>query len=241
MAAKLDEILAIAEKYAIPLIEDAAEALGATFKGQALGTFGQYGILSFNGNKIISTSGGGALLLASKTERQRALFLATQARDNAPHFQHSEIGYNYRLSNILAALGNAQLQNLEERVNKRRAIYEAYGQAFEKLNAVLGKSIVKSTHEEIDVQSNRWLSTFLVEPHQSITATTWRDVLDKNGIESRPLWKPMHQQPVFSNYLFFGDHTSDRIFEQGICLPSGFDLSTDQINEITGLILSLYK
>ena len=180
-------------------------------------------------------------MLASKTERQRALFLATQARDNAPHFQHSEIGYNYRLSNILAALGNAQLQNLEERVNKRRAIYEAYGQAFEKLNAVLGKSIVKSTHEEFDVHSNRWLSTFLVQPHQSITATSWRDLLEKNGIESRPLWKPMHQQPVFSNYLFFGDHTSDRIFEQGICLPSGFDLSTDQINEITGLILSLYK
>lgn len=241
MAAKLDEILRISSAYDIPVIEDAAEALGSTYKGKALGSFGKYGILSFNGNKIISTSGGGALLLNNLQERERALFLATQARDDAPHFQHSEIGYNYRLSNILAALGNAQLADLPERVAKRRSVYHYYATSFENLNNQL-KNVVASTTKEADnVKSNRWLSTFLVKPFNNITNSDWRNVLESNGIESRPLWKPMHLQPVFSNFLFFGNQSSDRIFMQGICLPSGFNLSIDQLQEITGHIHSLYK
>jgi dTDP-4-amino-4,6-dideoxygalactose transaminase len=240
MAAELEEILSISKQYQIPLIEDAAEALGSTYNGKALGTFGNYGILSFNGNKIITTSGGGALICSTQIEKDRVIFLATQARDKAAHFEHSEIGYNYRLSNVLAALGNAQLKNLSERVEKRRAIHAFYQEAFGTLNKRLESDMIKSTPEKKGVYSNRWLSSFLVKEHQNITSSTWRKALELARIESRPLWKPMHLQPIFKSFPFYGDHTSDCIFEQGICLPSGNDLTTDQLLEITGIISSLY-
>ncbi len=205
--AKMDEILEISNEFDIPVIEDAAESLGANYNGKPLGTFGAFGVLSFNGNKIITTSGGGALICKTEQERSRALFLATQARDDAPYFQHSEIGYNYRLSNILAALGNAQLKNLAERVAKRRQIHAFYAEAFKALNDKHGAKVCSTTTENAGVFANRWLSAFLIKPFTQITNETWRTTLEKAGIESRPLWKPMHLQPVFKSYLFFGNHT----------------------------------
>jgi dTDP-4-amino-4,6-dideoxygalactose transaminase len=240
LAADLDEILAIAQAYEIPIIEDAAESLGSTFHSRPLGTFGTFGILSFNGNKIITSGGGGALICPDEQTRQKALFYATQARDEAPHFEHSEIGFNYRLSNVLAALGNAQLNDLNQRVEKKRAIFALYLKAFKSLNKRVGEQLITSTVELQNSHSNRWLSTFLIKPHNSITAETWRLALEKAGIESRPLWKPMHLQPIFKQYPFYGDHTSDRIFEQGICLPSGTDLTQGQISEISEIIAALY-
>ena len=240
MAADLNSILQVANSFNIPVIEDAAESLGGTYQGRPLGTFGTFGILSFNGNKIITSGGGGALICPDEQSRQKALFYATQAREDAPHFEHSEIGYNYRLSNVLAALGNAQLHDLPERVEKRRTIFNLYKSAFDKLNATLGENVVSSTREVQESYSNHWLSTFLVLPKHGITTETWRIALEKAGIESRPLWKPMHLQPVFRSYPFYGDQTSDRIFKHGICLPSGTDLTHGQISEITEIISALY-
>ena len=241
MPAKMEEILAIAEEYGIPIVEDAAESLGSSYKHKPLGTFGTFGILSFNGNKIVTSAGGGALICPDEESREKALFFATQARDKAPHFEHSEIGFNYRLSNVLAALGNAQLQNLEERVQKRKSIFEQYAAAFQTLNEQKNAEIISFTQEHTGSDSNRWLSTFLVQPHDGITAETWRIALEKAQIESRPLWKPMHLQPVFRNFPFFGDHTSDQIFKQGICLPSGTDLSAEDQQEIISILTGLYR
>ncbi len=241
MPAELNRVLEICERYKIAVIEDAAESLGATYNGQALGTFGDFGILSFNGNKIVTTGGGGALICNSLESRKKALYYATQARENATHFQHSDIGYNYRLSNVLAALGNAQLTNLQERVHKRRKNFILYKKAFQELNDSLGIQLITWTEEQDSSYSNRWLSTFLVKPLNGIDREKWRLTLEDSGIESRPLWKPMHLQPVFQHYPFFGDHTSDHIFETGICLPSGTDLRADQIEEITSIISKIYK
>lgn len=241
MPAELSEILEICKQYNIAVIEDAAESLGSTYNGKRLGSFGDYGILSFNGNKIITTGGGGALICKSSNLRDKALYFATQARQEAPHFQHSDIGYNYRLSNVLAALGNAQLTNLEERVEQRRKNFSLYKQAFQKLNQTLGVEVVSWIEEGKSAYSNRWLSTFLVNPLREIDRERWRLALNEAGIESRPLWKPMHLQPIFKNYPFFGDQTSDHIFKNGICLPSGSDLRADQIEEITSIISNLYR
>lgn len=241
MPAKLAELIAIAREFDIPLIEDAAESLGSTEGNQPLGTFGSFGILSFNGNKIVTTGGGGALICPDEASREKALFYATQARDKAPHFEHSEIGYNYRLSNVLAALGNAQLKNVSERVSKRRHIFDVYHIAFTKLNKQLGGAIISSTQSGKTAFSNRWLSTFMVQELNGITAKTWREALEKAGIESRPLWKPMHLQPIFSHYPFFGDHTSDHIFSQGICLPSGTNLRAEEQQEIITILSDLYR
>lgn len=241
VAAALDKILPIAEKYHIPVIEDAAESLGGTFNGRPLGTLGTFGILSFNGNKIVTSGGGGALICPNQRMREKALFYATQARDEAPHFEHSEIGYNYRLSNVLATLGNAQLNNLKERILKRRKIFAIYKVAFDKIRNESGQSLIFSTTEASSTFSNRWLSSFIVSPYKGITAATWRIALESAGIESRPLWKPMHLQPVFIDYPFYGNHTSDHIFSQGICLPSGADLSSEQVNEIAEIITALYR
>lgn len=240
LAADMVSVMQIADKHGITVIEDAAESLGGTLIGKPLGTFGQFGILSFNGNKIVTSGGGGALICQDDTTYEKALFYATQARDAAPHFQHSEIGYNYRLSNVLATLGRAQLKNLTERVQKRRNIFSNYLAAFQKLNAQLGKEIVSINIEFDQVYSNRWLSTFLVRNHKEVSAETWRLTLLEHGIESRPLWKPMHQQPVFQHFPFYGNHTSDYLFAHGICLPSGTDLSLEQQQEIIQLIHSLY-
>ena len=220
MPAKMNEILHIARTYQIPVLEDAAEALGSTYQGIPCGTLGDLGVLSFNGNKIITTSSGGALIGNDAAMIQQARFLSTQARDQAPHYQHSHIGYNYRMSNVLAGIGRGQMIVLPERVAQRRRNYERY-------QAVLGKVPgIQFVPEPTGFFSNRWLTTILVNPALTggLTRETIRLKLEEHNIESRPLWKPMHLQPVFADCPFYGDGTAARLFEQGLCLPSGSNL-----------------
>lgn len=228
MPAQMDEITAIAQKYEIPMVEDAAEALGSSINGKMCGTFGEIGILSFNGNKIITTSGGGALVSAKQKYVQQAKFLSTQARDQAPHYQHSHIGYNYRMSNICAGIGRGQMEVLNDRVNQRRAIYRQYE---EKLSSFPGASLV---HEPQGYHSNRWLTAILIDPAVSggITRETLRLAFEKDNIESRPLWKPMHIQPVFKDSPFYGTNVSENLFENGLCLPSGSNLTQANMDRI---------
>ncbi len=233
MPCKMHEILSIANEYEIPVIEDAAEALGSMYFGKKTGTFGTISILSFNGNKIITTSGGGAIVSNNKTYIERAKFLSTQARDPAPHYEHSHIGYNYRMSNVCAGIGRGQMTVLEERVNKKRAIYTNYQTA---LNNISGISFQM---EPENFYSNRWLTTILIDPAKTpnnITNEYLRVALDKNNIESRPLWKPMHLQPVFKDAAFYGDRTSDKLFQQGLCLPSGSNLTEEAIESVKSKI-----
>ncbi|MDX2281752.1 MAG: aminotransferase class I/II-fold pyridoxal phosphate-dependent enzyme [Saprospiraceae bacterium] len=220
MPAKMNEILHIARTYEIPVLEDAAEALGSTYHGIPCGTLGDLGVLSFNGNKIITTSSGGALIGKDAEKIQKARFLSTQARDQAPHYQHSHIGYNYRMSNVLAGIGRGQMIVLPERVAQRRSNYERY-------LTVLGKVPgIQFVPEPTGFFSNRWLTTILVDPALTggLTRETIRLKLEEHNIESRPLWKPMHLQPVFADCPFYGDGTSARLFDQGLCLPSGSNL-----------------
>lgn len=222
-SAKMDELMGIARKYEIPVIEDAAEALGSHYKGKKLGTFGDLGVYSFNGNKIITTSGGGALVSQNEAWIQKARFLSTQARDPAPHYQHTEIGYNYRLSNICAGIGRGQLQVLNERVAQRRANFDFYKK---QLGDIPGVSFPDELPETF---SNRWLTTVLIDPAKSggVTRETVRLAFDKLNIESRPLWKPMHQQPVFKNSPAYTNGVSDRLFDLGLCLPSGSNMNEE--------------
>ena len=228
MPAKISEILEIANKYKIPVIEDAAEAFGSRFNQKPVGSFGEMGALSFNGNKIITTSGGGALISDNKEMISKARFLATQARDKAPHYQHSQIGYNYRMSNVLAGIGRGQMEVIEERVRKRRENFFFYRNN-------LGKHEGINFQEEPDKSyfSNHWLTTILIDP--SKTGTT-REVLQKaleeENIESRPLWKPMHLQPVFSACPAYLNGTSEELFTKGLCLPSGSNLSDEDRQRI---------
>ena len=235
MPAKLNELMAISRKYEIPVIEDAAEALGSTYFGQKAGTFGDFGIYSFNGNKIITTSGGGALVSKNENWIKRARFLATQARDAAPHYQHSEIGYNYRLSNISAGIGLGQLKVLDERVRQRRANFEFYHAALAHLPGLTFQPEMAGSF------SNRWLTTFLIDPSRSggVTREDIRLALEKENIESRPLWKPMHLQPIFQQFPNYGGGVSEKLFEQGLCLPSGSALKEDELRIMTILILDL--
>jgi dTDP-4-amino-4,6-dideoxygalactose transaminase len=228
----MDAIMKIAHDHEIPVIEDAAEALGSVYKGKPCGSFGDFGILSFNGNKIITTSGGGALLSANKEWIDKARFLATQARDAAPHYQHSHIGYNYRMSNVLAGIGRGQMQVLDERVQQRRANFSFY---LESLKGVAGISFQP---ENADSISNRWLTCIIVDPTKTkgITREDLRLHLEKENIESRPLWKPMHLQPVFSNAPYFGKQVAAVLFDQGLCLPSGSNLSSDDLTRVVSLI-----
>lgn len=219
MPAKINEIQAIADKYGIAVIEDAAEALGSHVDGKMCGTYGTISALSFNGNKIITTSGGGALVAHSKELAQKATFLATQARDAAPHYEHSHIGYNYRMSNICAGIGRGQMEVLAKRVEQRRAIYNRY---YDKMKNLKGVSFVD---EPVGYSSNRWLTTILIDPASGITRETLRLALEQDNIESRPLWKPMHMQPIFADAPFYGDGTSERLFRDGLCLPSGSNLT----------------
>jgi dTDP-4-amino-4,6-dideoxygalactose transaminase len=214
MSARLDEITEISKEFGIPLIEDAAEGLGSTYHGRKLGTFGEFGILSFNGNKIITTSGGGALVSKDQAFIEQARFLATQARDKAPHYQHSQIGYNYRLSNVCAGIGRGQLHVLEDRVKNRRSNYDFYVKNLE------NRSKFNFLPEPDGVFSNRWLTTVLLKS-PGVTPEQVRLELEKENIESRPLWKPMHLQPVFSGVPYYGDRLSERLFSEGLCLPSG--------------------
>lgn len=237
MPAKMKEIMAIASEFDIPVIEDAAEGLGSNIDGKACGTFGDLGVLSFNGNKIITTSGGGALISENEEYIKQARFLATQARDAAPHYQHSHIGYNYRMSNVCAAIGRGQMTVLQERVNQRRLNFELYTKH---LGGIPGITFV---HEPAGYYSNRWLSTILVDPSKTngITREDIRLALEKENIESRPLWKPMHMQPIFENYPFYGDGTAEKLFEQGLCLPSGSNLPESDLLKVVAIIKSLFS
>lgn len=230
MPAQMEEIMAIARQYDIRVIEDAAEGLGSLYKGKKLGSFGDIGIYSFNGNKIITTSGGGALVSENAEWVKQAKFLSTQARDQAPHYQHSQIGYNYRLSNISAGIGRGQLRVLDQRVARRRAIYEHYKKA---LGGLPGVTFQPELSESV---SNRWLTCMLLPTTSNLTPETVRLALEKENIESRPLWKPMHLQPVFSGTPYYGSKASEDLFARGLCLPSGSSLTDAQLEKITGLI-----
>jgi dTDP-4-amino-4,6-dideoxygalactose transaminase len=232
MPAKIQEIMEIASAYNIPIVEDAAESLGAFYRNKHTGTYGEMGILSFNGNKIITTSGGGALISEHSQYINRARFLATQARDEAPHYQHSHIGYNYRMSNVLAGIGRGQMEVLNLRVEQRRANYQRY---FDYFQALVQKGFKVTFQNELPhSRSNRWLTAIFVEPknNKGISRETIRIKLEADNIESRPLWKPMHLQPVFEKYPFFGDGTSELLFENGLCLPSGSNLTEQEFSRI---------
>lgn len=238
MPAKMEEISSIAAKYQIPVLEDAAEALGASVNGKMCGTFGDIGILSFNGNKIITTSGGGALVSKDAAIIEKAKFLASQARDLAPHFQHSHIGYNYRLSNICAGIGRGQMTVLDERIKQRRHNYIFYKNALSKVE------FISLLPEPAGYFSNRWLTTLLINGDYSqnlINREQVRLALAKENIEARPLWKPMHQQPVFTNALYFGENVSDKLFEHGLCLPSGSNLLESELTEVVQIIEQTIK
>jgi len=232
MPAKMNEIISIANEYGVPVIEDAAEALGANINGKPCGSFGTFGVLSFNGNKIITTSGGGALLSEDAELIEKARFLATQARDSAPHYQHSHIGYNYRMSNVLAGIGRGQLEVLSDRVEARRANYDRYITYFSSLNKK-GFNI-KFQEEPKGFYSNRWLTCILVDPkfNNGLTRELIRLALDEENIESRPLWKPMHQQPIFADSNAYLNGVSDNLFEDGLCLPSGSNLTEEEFDRI---------
>ena len=238
MPAKMEEIMSIAHEYDIPVIEDAAEALGSSINGKPCGSFGQLGILSFNGNKIITTSGGGALISDNEDYIKTARFLATQARDAAPHYQHSHIGYNYRMSNICAGIGRGQMEVLPERVAQRRKNYSFYVKALEN---IAGISFLP---EPEGFFSNRWLTCILVDPALTNNAVSREDIrlaLEKENIESRPLWKPMHLQPIFSGSPFYGEGTSERLFEMGLCLPSGSNLTQTDLERTVGAIVNIFQ
>jgi len=237
MPYKVDEVNGIADKYDIPIIEDAAESLGSTYKNIATGTFGKYGALSFNGNKIITTSGGGALICQSNLEKERIVFLATQARDDAPHYQHSHVGYNYRMSNIVAGIGRGQMEVLEDRINARRAMNKFYQDLFASINGV---EVFKEPSN--DFYSNHWLSAILID--SKVTDKTREDLrlaFLEDNIESRPLWKPMHLQPIFENCSYYGGNVSERLFENGLCLPSGSNLTDQDKFRISKVVLDFFK
>jgi dTDP-4-amino-4,6-dideoxygalactose transaminase len=238
MPVKINEINTIAQKFNVPIIEDAAESLGSSFKGQACGTFGLMSALSFNGNKIITTSGGGALVSKHKNYIDRARFLATQARDEAPHYQHSQIGYNYRMSNIVAGIGRGQMEVLENRVKQRRANNQRYREFFKGVEGVTFQ-----TEPDTDYFSNYWLTAILIDPAKTvgISRENVQLALDAENIESRPLWKPMHMQPVYQGTKFYGTGVSERLFEQGLCLPSGSNLTEQDFDIIFSVLTKIFK
>ncbi len=229
MPYKVDKINSISKKYNIPIVEDSAEALGSSYNGYHCGSLGDIGILSFNGNKIITTSGGGALLCKDKKIKDKAIFLATQARDNAPHYQHSHIGYNYRMSNILAGIGRGQMEVLEERVKARRANFMFY-------QKYLDVPEISFLNELEGSYSNRWL-TCILTPSFHVREKI-RTALANHNIESRPLWKPMHVQPVFKDAISYSNGVSENLFEKGLCLPSGSNLNQDDLARICSIIKS---
>jgi dTDP-4-amino-4,6-dideoxygalactose transaminase len=238
MPGKMEQIQAIADQYQVPIIEDAAEALGSSLNGQACGTFGLMSALSFNGNKIITTSGGGALVSKHKEYIDRARFLATQARDEAPHYQHSQIGYNYRMSNIVAGIGRGQIEVLPERVKQRRANNQLYREFFKDISG-----ITFQTEPDSSYFSNYWLTAILIDPvlANGITREDVRLALDAENIESRPLWKPMHLQPVYEGVKFYGSGVCEKLFEQGLCLPSGSNLTEVEFDRIFIALSKIFK
>ena len=236
MPYQVEAVRAVADKYDIPIIEDSAEALGSSYKGQKCGTFGDIGVLSFNGNKIITTSGGGAIVTKTAAQKDKAIFYATQARDAAPHYQHSEIGYNYRMSNICAGIGRGQMEVLDKHVALRRKMHDFYVDLFKDISGVTVFSAPNA-----DYFSNYWLSTIVIDPSKTngITRETLRLAFEAANIESRPFWKPMHLQPVFEKYPYYGNKVAETLFENGLCLPSGSNLideERDRIAEVVGRV-----
>lgn len=233
MPFQVEAIVALAKTYEIPLIEDSAEALGSRYKGQFCGTFGDFGVLSFNGNKIITTSGGGALVCKNQVDKEKTVFLATQARDQAPHYQHSHIGYNYRLSNICAGIGRGQMQVLESHIQKRRAMHQFYADLFVNI-----PGITLFLEPNSDYFSNHWLSAITIDPikFNGITREDLRLALEAENIESRPLWKPMHLQPIFKDAPYYGGEIAEKTFDQGLCLPSGSNLTEEDRDRIASVI-----
>lgn len=237
MPANIESIMEIAEHYEIPVIEDAAEALGSRYKEKPLGSFGTLSVLSFNGNKIITTSGGGALISNEKSLIEQARYLATQARDEAPHYQHSRIGYNYRMSNILAGIGRGQMEVIDQRIKKRKEnfmFYKTNLQEFEGINFL--------EEPNNSYFSNHWLTTILIDPLKTGTcAESIRIALNRENIEARPLWKPMHLQPVFSSYPAYIDGTSEKLFTEGLCLPSGSNMTEKDCKRVLNILLKSLK
>ena len=238
MPAKMDEILAVANRYEIPVLEDAAEALGSEYKGAHCGTFGELAALSFNGNKIITTSGGGALIAKNREFIQKARFLATQARDAAPYYQHSQIGYNYRMSNIVAGIGRGQMEVLPERIEQRRKNNQYYRKY---LSCIEG--ITFQTEPSKDFFSNYWLTAIVIDPEKTagVTSEDIRLALEKVNIESRPLWKPMHLQPVFSSCPYYGGKVSETLFNNGLCLPSGSSLTENDLERVVEVLQQIER
>lgn len=234
-SADIDPILEACDRYEIPLIEDAAESLGATYKGRSPGTFGHIGIYSFNGNKIITTSGGGMLISPDEELVAKARFLATQARDPAPHYQHSEIGYNYRLSNVLAGIGRGQLRVLEERVSARRRNFEIYQQALGNLPGI------EFMPEASFCRATRWLTCLTIDPSAfGVDREHVRLALAQQQIEARPVWKPLHLQPVFADCECVGGAIAEDLFQQGLCLPSGSNLATEDLERVIHAIAQIH-
>lgn len=233
MPAKMDEIVAVAGKYQIPILEDAAEALGARYKGACCGTFGEVAALSFNGNKMITTSGGGALICSTDAAKKEAVFYATQARESYPYYQHEKIGYNYRMSNVCAGIGRGQMEVLENHIAHHKHVHQLYQKAFEPIDGV---SVQDNPDENFD--SNFWLSTILIDENKAgVNYETLRVKLEKKNIETRPLWKPLHLQPIFFSAPAYVDGTSERLFHQGLCLPSGPCVTDEDVQYVVDSIL----
>lgn len=238
--AMMDELIELCDQYQVPVIEDAAESLGAFYREKASGSFGKFGVFSFNGNKIITTSGGGMLVSNDVDALKQSRFLATQARDNALHYQHSKVGYNYRLSNILAGVGRAQLEVLDERVKARRAVFKRYVEAFGDIEGIDFMPELENTY------GNRWLTTLTLNPEKiKVTPYELIDELSKESIEARPVWKPLHLQPLFEGCSFYAHEednvVSERLFEQGLCLPSGSNMTELQQEKVIDKILEVLK
>lgn len=236
MPAKMDEIRAIADKYGIPIVEDSAEALGSEYKGKKCGTLGNYGCLSFNGNKIITTSGGGALVCHSKEEADRVKFYATQAREQRPYYYHETIGYNYRLSNVSAGIGCGQMDVLQPHVELRRAIHDFYTKELAEID---GLSVQQNP--STDFNSNFWLSTVLIDPKTGKDPESLRQFMLNAGVETRRLWRPMHMQPVFADAPYYGDTTCETLFDRGLCLPSGSGLKEEELRYVADKIKEFFN
>ncbi len=232
MPAKMDEIMAVAEKYGIPVLEDAAEALGSEYKGRKCGTFGHFGALSFNGNKMITTSGGGALVVPDEVAKKKTMFYATQAREPFPYYQHEEIGYNYRMSNICAGIGRGQMTILDEHIAHHRHIHTLYNKAFSGIDGITLKC-----NPDGHFNSNYWLCTILIDKKKTgFDNEELRRILDAKNVETRPLWKPMHLQPIYKDNPGYIDGTSEKLFNQGLCIPAGPCVTDEDVQYIAGII-----
>ena len=237
LAAEIDKIVEICNKHNVPIIEDAAEALGSTYNGRKLGTFGKYGIISFNGNKIITTTGGGMLLSEDEESIKKALFWATQSREKARHYEHKEIGYNYRLSNVSAAIGCGQLEHIDDKIARKTRIHEKYVEGFKDIKDI---TVLEPTS---NVVSNYWLTCITINENSKVKPLDIMENLEQNNVESRPIWKPMHMQPVFAgcDYFKHDEDVSKKLFETGVCLPSDTNMTDEEQDYVIELIKKLFS